>query len=76
MITALSDTIEETQRLLLRRAEHFNESFLARKVNPEDIYNACERRGLTKTDLEQIADKLEEHLSNLHYSQTFYCDAQ
>lgn len=63
-ISVLNDTIEETQRLLLRRAEHFNESFLTKKVNPEDIYNACDRRNLTKTDLENISDKLPETLNN------------
>ncbi|WP_159523901.1 hypothetical protein [Sunxiuqinia indica] len=57
-ISILNDTIDEIQRLLLRRAEHFNESFLTKKVNPEDIYNACDRRGLTKTDLETISDNL------------------
>ena len=62
-ISVLNDTIEETQRLLLRRAEHFHESFLTKKVNPEDIYNACDRRNLTKTDLENISDKLTKTLN-------------
>ncbi len=62
-LSVLTDTIEETQRLLLRRAEHFNESFLSKKINPEDIYNACERRGLTKTDLENISDNVQERLN-------------
>jgi hypothetical protein len=65
-ITVLIDTIEETQRLILRRAEHFNESFLTKKINPEDIYNACERRGLSKTDLEHITDNLQKDLSSKH----------
>lgn len=58
-LSVLHDTLEETQRLLLRRAEHFNEYFLNKKINPEDIYNACDRRNLSKTDLERIADNLE-----------------
>ncbi len=65
-ISILSDTIEESQRLILRKAEHFNDSFLTKKINPEDIYNACERRGLTKTDLERIADYLERELISNH----------
>jgi len=63
-LTVLKDTIEETQRLLLRRAEHFNESYLLKKINSEDIYNACDRRNLTKTDLENIADNLENKLAS------------
>jgi len=63
-ISILNDTIDEIQRLILRRAEHFHESFLTKKVNPEDIYNACDRRGLTKTDLENISDKLPNLLNN------------
>lgn len=62
-ISVLNDTIEETQRLILRRAEHFHESFLSKKINPEDIYNACDRRGLTKTDLENISDTIQERLA-------------
>lgn len=62
-ISILSDTIDEIQRLILRRAEHFHESFLTKKINPEDIYNACDRRCLTKTDLENIADNIPKILS-------------
>ncbi|MEE4198845.1 MAG: hypothetical protein V2I54_14490 [Bacteroidales bacterium] len=62
-LSVLKDTIEEAKRLLLRRAEYFNESFLTKKVNPEDIYNACDRRNLTKTDLEAIADNLQNELN-------------
>lgn len=62
-LTILQDTIEETERLLYRRSETFNEYFLTKKINPEDIYNACDRRNLTKTDLEQIADNLSNTLS-------------
>ncbi len=63
-ISILNDTIDEIQRLILRRAEHFHESFLTKKVNPEDIYNACDRRGLTKTDLENIADNIPKILND------------
>lgn len=62
-LTVLKDTIEETERLLYRRSESFNEHFLTKKINPEDIYNACDRRNLSKTDLEKIADSLSNILS-------------
>jgi hypothetical protein len=62
-LTVLKDTIEEAERLLYRRSETFNEYYLTKKINPEDIYNACDRRKLTKTDLEKIADSLQEKLS-------------
>lgn len=65
-ITVLIDTIKETRQLILKKAEHFYESFLTKKINPEDIYNACERRSISKTDLEHIADNLEKDLSNKH----------
>ena len=59
----LSDTIEEIQALLYAKAKYFDKSFLQKKVYPEDIYNACDRRNLGKADLERIADNLEEELS-------------
>lgn len=62
-LTILKDTIDEIERLLYRRSETFNEHFLTKKINPEDIYNACDRRNLTRTDLEQIADNLSKTLS-------------
>lgn len=62
-LTLLNDTVDEIERLLYRRSETFNEHFLTKKINPEDIYNACDRRNLTKTDLEKIADTLSETLS-------------
>lgn len=63
-LSILKDTIEEIERLLYRRSETFNEHFLTKKINPEDIYNACDRRNLTKTDLEEIADNLSKTLSS------------
>ncbi|MCM4174290.1 hypothetical protein DHD32_22765 [Arenibacter sp. TNZ] len=59
----LSDTIEETKALLQAKSIHFNNSFLQKKINPEDIYNACERRNLTNVDLERISDNLETELA-------------
>jgi hypothetical protein len=64
-IRILKDTIEETTNLLETKARYFDKSFLQKKVNPEDVYNACERRNLNKTDLERIADNLESTIGKL-----------
>ncbi|MFD0797346.1 hypothetical protein ACFQZJ_07735 [Maribacter chungangensis] len=61
-VVVLIDTIDETTNLLEKKAEYFDKSFLQKKVNTEDVYNACERRNLTKTDLERIADNVETSL--------------
>ena len=58
-INVLKDTIDETTNLLETKARYFDKTFLQRKVNPEDIYNACDRLNLNKSDLERIADNLE-----------------
>lgn len=59
----LKDTIEEFQGLLAYKAENLNQTIIAKSINKEDIYNACDRRKLTCTDLERIADKIEETLT-------------
>ncbi|SDL34662.1 hypothetical protein SAMN05421823_105261 [Catalinimonas alkaloidigena] len=59
-LTVLSMTIVETKNLLRAKAENFDSAFLQRKVNPEDIYNACDRRNLTRTDLQRFSDNIEE----------------
>lgn len=59
----LNITLEETYGLLMRKAENFDSTFLAKLVNPEDIYNACIRRKLNRNDLEKIADSLEKTLT-------------
>jgi len=64
--TVLKDTIEETQNLLKYRAENLNNVFLQAKINPEDIYNACERRNINRSDLERISDNLEINLTGLN----------
>ncbi|MCT4665466.1 MAG: hypothetical protein N4A45_09565 [Flavobacteriales bacterium] len=61
-VNVLIDTINETTNLLEKKAEFFDKSFLQKKVNTEDVYNACERRNLSKTDLERIADNIEDSL--------------
>ena len=61
-LRVLKETIKETTDLLLKKAEYFDKSFLPKLINPEDIYNACERRNLNRNDLERIADNLEDIL--------------
>lgn len=61
--TVLKDTTEEFQGLLNHKAENLGSAIIARTINKEDIYNACDRRHLTKVDLERIADNIEDTLS-------------
>jgi len=63
--TVLNDTIEETKSLVSKKAEYYTTSFLSKRVNPEDIYNACERRKLNKNDLERIVDNIEDTLAQI-----------
>lgn len=58
--TVLSDTIDETKALINKKAENFTNTFLTRRINPEDIYNACERRNINGSDLERIIDNIED----------------
>jgi len=62
--TVLKDTVEEFQALMNYKAQSLGSAIIARTINKEDIYNACDRRKLTKTDLERIADNIEDTLSN------------
>lgn len=62
--TVLSDTIDETKALINKKAENFTNTFLTRRINPEDIYNACERRNINTSDLERIIDNIEDTLSS------------
>lgn len=52
--TVLDITIREFDGLMKSRRENFDNAFLSKLIDPEDIYNACERRNLTKTDLDKI----------------------
>lgn len=60
--SVLEETIQETKNLLMKKAEDFDKSFLSKRINPEDVFNACERRGLKRSDLENIADNIESEL--------------
>lgn len=73
-IRILKDTIEETKNLLVTKAEFYDKSFLQKKVNPEDVYNACDRRNLSKADLERIADNLETSIGKFGISILFQTD--
>lgn len=61
----LSDTIDEVQALLRYKADNFNHSVIQKYVNREDVYNACNRRNLNKTDLERIADNIVKTIEGL-----------
>lgn len=61
--SVLKDTIEETQSLLTIKAQYLNSVFLQSRINPEDIYNACFRRKLKRSDLEIISSRLEKILN-------------
>lgn len=63
-ITVLKDTVEETQSLLKYKAEYLNQAIIAKSINKEDIFNACDRLHLSSVDLERISDNLEEKLTN------------
>ncbi len=62
-LIVLKDTIEESQGLLKRTSEHFNNNYLAQKIDSNSIYNACDRLSLNKTDIERISSNLENTLA-------------
>ncbi len=62
--TILNDTIEEVQALLSYKASNYSTAIIAKNINREDIYNACDRRHLTGTDLMRISDNIENTLTN------------
>lgn len=64
----LVDTIEETKSLLNHKANNYDNAVILKYVNKEDVYNACERRNLSRTDLDRIADNLENTLIDLGIS--------
>ena len=58
--TVLHDTVIETQNLLAFKSSNLDKAIIAKNINREDIYNACDRRNLSSVDLDRIADHLEE----------------
>jgi predicted nucleic acid-binding protein len=63
-IVVLTDTIKETENLLMNHAQDFEKSFLSKKIDDESIYNACDRRKYGKTDLERVANSFENELQD------------
>lgn len=61
--TVLKDTIEEIQALLNFKSANLSDAVIARNINREDVYNACDRRHLSSVDLNRISDNLEEILT-------------
>ncbi len=59
----LNDTIDEIKSLLNHKANNFDNAIILKYVNKEDIYNACERKNLSRTDLDRIADNIENTLN-------------
>lgn len=62
--TVLHDTIAETQGLMRFKSENLSGAVIAKNINREDIYNACDRRNLSGADLDRISDNLEKTLSD------------
>ncbi len=73
-LRVLQATLEESKNLLEVKARYFDKSFLQKKVNPEDVYNACDRRKLKRADLERIADNLEEMVAKMGISVIYQMD--
>ena len=61
--TVLQDTIEEFKGLLSHKSENLDSAVIAKTINREDIYNACDRKKLTSVDLDRMADNIEETLT-------------
>lgn len=64
--TVLQDTIDEIQSLLAYKSENLNTAIIAKAINKEDIYNACERRHLSSVDLDRLSDNLAETLTQTY----------
>ena len=56
----LSETLEEIEGLINYKISNFDKSIIQKYINKEDIYNACERKKLNKSDLDKIIDNLED----------------
>ena len=61
-VSVMDITVEETKSLIERTADRLSTSFFGHLAFPEDIMNACRRRELKKTDLQRIANRLEDTL--------------
>ncbi len=70
--TILHDTIEEFQGLLTYKAQNLDSAIIAKNINKEDIYNACDRRNLNSVDLYRISDNIENILNNQYEIHIIY----
>ena len=61
--TVLQDTIDEIQSLLAYKSKNFSTAIIAKTINKEDIYNACDRIPLSSSDLDRISDNLADTLT-------------
>ncbi len=59
----LPETKEEIQSLLEFKSRSLDKIALQKNVNKEDVFCACERRGLNSADLMRISDNIEETLT-------------
>ncbi|MBC6991928.1 hypothetical protein [Hymenobacter sp. BT491] len=64
-LTVLDDTITETSNLLKIVASKIEDAILIKKLDKETIESACERRKLSKTDLQRFAANLSHEIINL-----------
>lgn len=58
----LPETIEEIKNLISFKSANYDKVAISKFINKEDIFNACERRKLSKVDLDRISDNLEKIL--------------
>lgn len=58
----LPETIEEIRNLINFKSANYDKVAISKFINKEDIFNACERRKLSKVDLDRISDNLEKIL--------------
>lgn len=59
----LPETKEEIQSLLEFKSRSLDKVALQKNVNKEDVFCACERRGLNSADLMRISDNIEDSLT-------------
>jgi hypothetical protein len=71
----LNDTIQEIKSLLNHKANNFDNAIILKYVNKEDIYNACERKNLSRTDLDRISDNIENTLIEFGINIIPYADS-
>jgi hypothetical protein len=66
--TVLGITLREIDQLLRIKIDNYDNTFLSMLVDKEDIYNACQRRKLTKTDLERIKSNVDKEIGAFNIS--------